>query len=83
MGFPLPKAIDGHRQVVELHTAVGIESFLVVEHDTQDLHSEAHDPHPHAGSILKENIGQTENGGDDIEPVKGKVHSSKFIVQSS
>ena len=72
MIHPTPPAVDGHRQVIELHAAVGIEALLIVEHDAEGLHQEAHEPHPQAGPILQENIGQSEDGGDDVEPVCGK-----------
>ena len=32
---PPPIAVDGHRKVVELHAAVGIKPFLIIEHDAE------------------------------------------------
>ena len=32
---PSPVTVDGHGNIVELHAAVGIESFLIVQHDAQ------------------------------------------------
>ena len=69
---PPPPPIHGHRQIVELHAAVGIESLLVVEHDAEGLHRKADRPHPQAGLVLQENVGQSEDGGRDVEPMGGQ-----------
>ena len=67
--FPNHKAIDGHGEIVEFHAAVGIESFLVVEHDAQQLHEESHCPHPKTGTILEPNVEESEYRGQYVEPI--------------
>ena len=69
VAHPCDEAIDGHGEVVELHAAVGVKSFLIVQYDAQRLHHETHDPHPDAGLVFQKNISQTEGGGGDVEPV--------------
>ena len=68
---PLPEAIDGHGEVVELHAAVGIEALLVVEHDAERLHDEAYCPHPGAGTVLEQDVEESESRGGDVEPMVG------------
>ena len=46
---PHGKSVGCHAQVIKLHAAVGIEAFLVIEHDAQHLHDGTHRPHPSAG----------------------------------
>ena len=58
VAHPGDEAVDGHCQIVELHAAVGIEAFLVVEHDAEALHHEADCPHPDAGFVFQQNISQ-------------------------
>ena len=53
---PADASVDGHGEIVEFHAAVGVESFLVVEHDAQDLHEKAYCPHPKTGTILEPDV---------------------------
>ncbi len=66
---PGDEAVDRHGEVVELHAAVGVKAFLVVKHDAEALHHEAHDPHPDAGLVLQEDVSQAEGGGQYVEPM--------------
>ena len=68
---PFPVAVDCHCELVELHSAVGVEAFLVIKHYAECLHHESDEPHPNAGPIFKKNISKSEDCGDDIEPVFG------------
>ena len=65
----VPIAVNCHREVIKLHAAVGVKSFLVVQNDAESLHHESDKPHPNTGSIFKEDISQSEDCGDDVEPV--------------
>ena len=66
---PIDKPINGHGQIVELHAAVGIESFLVVEYDAQALHGKPYRPQPDAGLIFQQDVGQSQHGGEHVEPM--------------
>ena len=82
---PLPVAIDSHREVVELHAAVGIEALLVVEHDAEGLHCKAHDPHPDAGPILQQDIRQSQDRRHDIQPMlcqECTIHNAQCTIQN-
>lgn len=68
---PFPITVDGHCEVIKLHSAVGVESFLIVKNDSERLHHEADEPHPNAGPIFENNIGESEDCGDNVEPVFG------------
>ena len=69
---PGDETVDGHGEVIELHAAVGIEAFLVIQYDAEALHHEADDPHPDAGLVFQEDVGQAEGRGGNVEPMGGE-----------
>ena len=69
---PGDEAVDRHGEVVELHATVGIETFLIIQYDAEALHDEADDPHPDAGLVFQEDVGEAEGRGGDVEPVGGE-----------
>ena len=76
---PFPISVNRHSKVIKFHSAVGVESFLVIKHDAESLHHEADEPHPNAGPIFKKNISESEDCGDYIEPVFGdEFHILEF-----
>lgn len=79
---PSPVAVDGHREVVELHGTVGVKALLIVEHDAERLHEEADKPHPQAGLIFQQDIGQAEDGGEDVEPMSSQKIHIKFRISA-
>ena len=68
--FPNDEAVDGHGDVIELHAAVGIESFLIVEHDAKRLHHEPHRPHPDAGAVFEDDVCKAERGRCEVKPIE-------------
>ena len=71
--LPHPHTINGHGNVIELHATIGIESLLVIEHNVHNLHHKAYEPKPQAGLILQKNVGQSEDGGSDVEPMGNEI----------
>ena len=70
MTHPSNEAVDGHGEIIELHAAVGVKAFLIVQYDAQRLHHKAHDPHPDAGFVFQQNVGQAEGGGRYVKPMR-------------
>ena len=67
--LPYPEAVDGHPDIIELHGTVGIQPLVVVEHNVERLHHEAYSPQPDGGLVFQQNIGQPEQGGDDVKRI--------------
>ena len=68
---PIPPTINRHREVVEFHSAVGVQPFFVIEHDTERLHRETDRPEPNRGAVFEDDVGQAENRREEVEPGEG------------
>ena len=69
MTKPVEEAVDACEEVVDFHTAVGIESFVEEDKDVDEGHDGAYDPHPCVLADLENEVEEAEGGAEKIEEI--------------